>query len=185
MKHDYKLLLQVSAFFDVKDGLLKCFGRHGNVEGTYITDKSFEKIIIPDKTLVSAILIRSTHADLSHIGPIAVHAFLSRDYWIIRSIQEVTNVLAKCIECRAQKAISKSPQMAVIPRVRLEMFQPPFTNCGIDCIGPIFIKYKEGRNITRKSHILAFSCLNTRACEFCLLRDMTTDSFLLSLDTFK
>ena len=116
-KSDFKALKKVSAFLDKTTGLVKCFGRHADVEGEFISDKTFEKIVLPDKNVVTKKLILSVHEDLQHIGQVTVNGFLGRDYWILRSLQYVTNVVTNCKPCLAQKALSKNEQMSVLPRV--------------------------------------------------------------------
>ena len=183
-KLDYKHLMQCSAFLDPTSNLIKCYGRFASVTGDFVSDSDLKKIVIPDKNVIIKKLILSIHYDLQHVGYVVVTGFLSRQFWLIRAQQYVFNILNNCIPCKTQKALCKKPEMSVLPKVRLKSFVVPFTNCGIDCCGPIRIKYQEGRNITRKAFILVLSCLSTRAVDFLLLRDMTSDSFLLALDTF-
>ena len=181
---DYKHLLQCSAFLDEGSGLIKCFGRHANTAGDYVSEESLEKIVLPDKNVIVKKLILSIHSDFQHIGAVTVTAILYRDFWLIRALQYTTNGLSHCLPCKVQKAVTKSPEMSAIPRVRLESFIVPFTNAGIDCTGPFRIKFCQGRNVTRKTFVLVITCLSTRAVDFMILRDMTTDAFLLALDTF-
>ena len=182
---DYKHLLKVSAFFDPVTSLIRCYGRHAGVNCIFVSDRSYVKTLLPDKNPISKKLILSIHVELQHIGPLGTTGFISRDYWLIRSIQYVANVLSACLPCKVQKAITTRPEMAVLPRVRLESFKMPFSNCGIDCAGPFKIKYsKAGRNFLRNTNILVFTCLNTRAVSFGILKDMSSDAFLVSLEIF-
>ena len=137
LKLDFKHLLQCSAFLDPVSNLIKCFGRYANTVGSYVSDATQEKIVIPDKNIIIRKLVLSIHSDLQHIGPITVAGFLYRDFWLIRAQQYVSNVLSSCIPCKVQKAMCRKPEMAVIPKVRLKSFVVPFTNCGIDCAGQL------------------------------------------------
>ena len=181
---DYKFLTQCSAFLDHDSGLIKCYGRYASVTGDYISDRSMLKIVLPDRNEIVKKLILSVHEELQHAGFSYVSGVLSRDFWIIRSSQFVRNVLTKCINCKTQRAMCKKPEMSTLPAIRLKSFVVPFTNAGIDCAGPIKIKYQGGRNVVRKSWVLVITCLSTRAVDFALLKDMCTDTFLTALDTF-
>lgn len=186
LKSDYNHLLRVSAYFDPDTQLIKCLGRYANVDCSIhqVSHNPLEKVLLPDKNIITKKLILTIHSDLQHVGPVAVVGFINRDYWLIRALQFVTNVLSACLPCKAQNKLTHNPEMSTLPEFRLKKVQEPFTHCGIDCAGPILIKYKEGRNITRKAFVLVITCLNTRAVELILLKDMTSDSFLLSLDIF-
>ena len=183
LKGDFKALRRISAFLETNSGLIKCFGRHADIEGEFISNKTFEKLVLPDKNPITRKLILSVHNDLQHIGQVTVSAFLGRDYWILRSLQYVTNVIMSCKPCLAQKAVTENQQMSVLPRVRTIPFMPPFSYVGLDVAGPFNIKFREGRNVTKKTFVMILSCLNTRAVEFKILRNMTSDAFLLAFET--
>lgn len=186
LKSDYNHLLKVSAYFDPDTQLIKCLGRHANIDCSkhQVSANPYEKILLPDKNIISKKLVLSIHYDLQHVGAVAVVGFINRDYWLLRALQYVTNIITGCLPCRAQIKLTHDPEMSTLPEFRLKKVQQPFTFCGIDVAGPILIKYKEGRNTTRKAFVLVISCLTTRATELALLKDMTSDSFLLSLDIF-
>ena len=104
LKSDFKALRRISAFLETKSGLIKCFGRHAGVSGTFISDRSFEKVVLPDRNVISEKLILSIHVTLQHIGPLGTCGFISRDYWLIRPVKYISNVISKCLPCKVQKS---------------------------------------------------------------------------------
>ena len=67
LKLDFKHLLQCSAFLDPVSNLIKCFGRYANTVGSYVSDATQEKIVIPDKNIIIRKLVLSIYSDLQHI----------------------------------------------------------------------------------------------------------------------
>ena len=73
------------------------------------------------------------------------------------------------------------PMMASLPKERLALCEPPFTNAGVDYFGPMYVK--RGRVIEKRWGCL-FTCLTTRAVHLKLAGDMSTDSFIMALRRF-
>ena len=75
-----------------------------------------------------------------------------------------------------------------LPKERTAAFKPTFTITGVDCFGPVTIKqYKRTRTSSNKQvkrYGVIFTCLTTRAVHLELSKDMTTDSFLMTLRQF-
>ena len=72
--------------------------------------------------------------------------------------------------------------MADLPKDRVNANQPPFTNSGIDCFGPFFVK--RGRSIEKRYGCI-FTCLVMRAIHIEMLHSMEADSFINALMRFK
>ena len=73
------------------------------------------------------------------------------------------------------------PMMASLPKERLALCEPPFTNASVDYFGPMYVK--RGR-VTEKRWGCLFTCLTTRAVHLELAGDMSTDSFSMALRRF-
>ena len=77
--------------------------------------------------------------------------------------------------------------MSNLPKARLAINQPPFTNTGIDYFGPLTVK--QGRRTrstdgTSKRYGAIFTCLSTRAVHIELVGNLSTDNFMLALHRF-
>ena len=65
--------------------------------------------------------------------------------------------------------------MAPLPEDRIKP-APPFTNVGLDFVGPLFLK-----DSGEKAYICLFICAVTRAIYLELVSNMTVERFLLAL----
>lgn len=69
---------------------------------------------------------------------------------------------------------------AQLPKDRITT-TPPFTVCGVDFTGPVYISSEKG---AQKSYIALFTCAVTRAVHIELVSDMSTNKFLLAFRRF-
>ena len=79
------------------------------------------------------------------------------------------------------------PLMGKLPRQRLSIGLPAFTNTGIDYFEPLMIKLnKQTRKTcaTAKRYGAVFTCLTTWAVHLELIRNLSTDNFILELRRF-
>ena len=72
------------------------------------------------------------------------------------------------------------PVMAPLPKTRVTS-AVPFSRTGLDYLGPLYIKTKEGQ---RKVWVCLFTCMVTRAIHLELLQDMSAEEFLLGFRRF-
>ena len=71
--------------------------------------------------------------------------------------------------------------MADLPECRAAIDQPPFSHCGVDLFGPIFIK--QGRKRLKRWAVL-FTCLTVRCVHLEVVHTCETDSFISALCRF-
>lgn len=71
--------------------------------------------------------------------------------------------------------------MSDLPLLRLRLYQPAFFSKGVDCFGPMQVKF-GWRNEKRWG--LLFKCLTTREIHIEVLSSINTDSFLMALRRF-
>ena len=92
----------------------------------------------------------------------------------------VDSMIHRCVPCTKQRGKPLDERMADLPSDRTEV-APPFTNTGLDCFGPFFVR--EGRR-TVKRYGLILTCLVSRAVHLELIEDMSTDAFICRLRRF-
>ena len=80
--------------------------------------------------------------------------------WIIGLRNALTNVRAKCVKCRKQRAGVSQPFIADLPRERSQERVFSFTNTGVDHFGPFEVKFMRK---TVKRWCCLFTYLTTRA----------------------
>ena len=77
--------------------------------------------------------------------------------------------------------------MEELPRQRLSIGLPVFTNTGIEYFGPLTIKRSKQKRkafSTAKRYGAVFTCLTTRAVHLEPIGNLSTDSFILGLRRF-
>ena len=99
-------------------------------------------------------------------------------YWIIKGRKLVQSAISQCVLCRRLEGYHYSePSTSPLPTFQVEE-APPFTYCGVDHAGPLFVKISPSTPCSTKVWICLFTCCTTRAVHLEVVRDMTTSSFL-------
>ena len=73
------------------------------------------------------------------------------------------------------------PFMADLPESRGAYLQPPFSSCGVDLIGPTFIK--QGRKHLKR-WIVLFTCMTVKCVHLEIVESPVADDFINSLRRF-
>ena len=77
--------------------------------------------------------------------------------------------------------------MGELPKERLNVYEKPFYNTGIDFFVPIIVKLSKKTRANQakaKRYGVLFTCMATRAIHLEIAGDLTTDSFILALRRF-
>ena len=83
--------------------------------------------------------------------------------------------------CQVRRAIRMYPYMADLPGCRVAYNEPPFTNCGCDPFGPVYIK--QGRKRLKRWGVI-FTCLTVRCIHLEIVESCETDSFINAFRRF-
>ena len=114
-------------------------------------------------------------------------AFLREKVWVTNGKSLIRSVLRNCSYCKGMNTKPKLP-LGELPRQRLSIGLPAFTNTGIDYFGPLTIKQsKQTRktSATAKCYEAVFTCLTTRAAVHLeLIGNLSTDNFILGFRRF-
>ena len=87
-----------------------------------------------------------------------------------------------CVTCRKWRGKACEQFMADLPNSRLAVNSDPFTNCSVDYLGPVIVKYS--RKARTKGYGVVFTCMTTRCIHLEFATDISTDVFLLAFDRF-
>jgi hypothetical protein len=175
-KSKLKLL---NPFID-NSGMIRVGGRLPNSQ--YPHDKKYP-IVLP-KGHVTRLILENTHRDQLHAGPTATLAAVREKFWPLDGRSEIRKVVHRCIPCFRTKPHDNNPIMGNLPSHRVKASRP-FTNCGVDFGGPIFLKIGGIRSKkTTKAYICLFVCFSTKAIHLELLSDLTAANFLNGLKRF-
>ena len=170
-------LSKLKPFLDTK-GIIRVGGRVNNSQLPYDVK---HPIILPNKHNVTNLIIRATHIRSGHLGRDTVLAECRKLYWIINGCRAVRHVLKDCVKCKRVQGKELQQLMSDLPRATLEYEKPPFTNTGLDCFGPFYVK--RGRSQIKRYGIV-FVCMVVRAVHLEVLSDLSTESFINGLRRF-
>lgn len=161
-----------------KDNILRVKGRIQ--ESDYIYDEK-HPIIIPRNSKFTELLIKEKHENVLHSGISATLTEIRKKYWVPKGRQLVKKVIKNCLICKKYFAKPANQLTAQLPKDRMAE-TPPFTICGIDFAGPIFVKNDK---TTSKAYVTLFTCGVTRAIHLELVSNLSTENFLLAFKRFQ
>jgi len=175
------VLIRLRPFCDEK-GLLRVGGRLANA--IELSEFQRHPIVLPRDSTYTRLLFQSEHVNLLHSGPQALVAAIRQRYWPLGARSIARKIVHSCVTCFKQKPIIVQPIMGNLPRDRITCSRP-FSRCGVDFAGPILIKSSLRRNAPcDKGYISIFVCFATKAIHIELVSDLTTKTFLQTLNRF-
>ncbi len=164
-------------YVDETDELLKVKSR--------VKTLGYRPIIIPDKSVVTDMIILHYHNRYSHGGrEFTISIINSNGYWIRSPRPAVKTLLKNCIVCQRLNAKGESQLMKDLPLDRVAIGKPAFYVTGIDAFGHYWIQVGTRTRRWEKRWVLAFTCASSRNCHFEMLYRMDCDSFLLAMSKF-
>lgn len=173
-------ILGLHPFLDSKN-ILRVGGRLSNADISY--DQQ-HPLILPYKHKLTDLIILECHVTNLHVGTQALLSMLRLRYWPINGKNAVKRVTKYCLTCYKVKPTPCKYLMGELPSSRVNPSKP-FSNCGIDYAGPIYIKEGTLRRCKLvKTYIAVFVCFSTRAIHIELVSNLTTNSFINALKRF-
>ncbi|XP_065206647.1 uncharacterized protein LOC135836015 [Planococcus citri] len=173
-KKPHPLITKYNAYLDEKTGLIRCSGRFKYAP---LSMKEKCPILLPkmkDSRFV-LLLFKFHHESAFHAGTNFVLNSLRRTYWLPDGRRSVYNAIQQCKKCkRFTTRPYVQPQISDLPEFRLQAFESPFTNVGIDTFGPLYVN-KE------KRYVLLATDLVIRGIDAELLLNMSTEEICLGL----
>jgi hypothetical protein len=175
---NYKKWKEQLSLFEDELGLLRCRGRLKNADIPYTVRYP---LLIPKKHSLTLLLVRQAHEKVFHNGVKETLTQLRAKYWIIKGRSLVRSVIRRCVLCRKLEGCHyQAPPPPPLPTYRVEK-TPPFTYCGVDFAGPLYIKTTTG---TEKVWICLYTCCTTRAIHLDLVQDLSAQSFIWCFKRF-
>ena len=140
-------------------------------------------IILPANHHVTKLIVKYEHAKNLHLGYVGLHYLIRRTFWIINARQVIKAVLRSCLICFKVRPRTPQQLMGNLPKDRVSS-QRPFSICGIDFCGPVYVKQGGRSTQLIKAYIAVFVCFIVKAVHLELVSDLTTDSFIAALKRF-
>ena len=153
----------------------------GRLRKTHLPLKSKHRLVLPKNHPVTDLIIADEHVTNGHVGPEHVLSNLRQRFWIVNGRIAVKSVLRKCFYCKVKRARQMYPYMADLPKSRVAYQEPPFSNCGIDLFGPLYIK--QGRK-RLKRWVALFTCLTVRCIHLEVVESPDTNDFINAFRRF-
>ena len=110
-----------------------------------VSNNERHPFILPSKHSVTKLIIKTVHNEVGHQGIEHVLAKLREKYWVIAGSSAVRSVIKDCFVCKKFQSVPQNQLMANIPIERAAAAQPPFTDCGVDYFGSIYVKIKRSQ----------------------------------------
>jgi hypothetical protein len=160
-------LLLLHPQWDSENMIMVSAGRH---------DRDTRLALLPSSDLALLILRDHHERVVCHFGTEAVLTSIRQKFWIIGGRRLARKVVRDCRVCRRFKVRCYPQTESALPTERCNEAKP-FLITGADFAGPLYVR--EG-----KAYILLLSCAVTRALHLELVKDMTTEEFLLAIRRF-
>ena len=143
----------------VENGIMRCRGRLSN---SYLPYDTKFPIYIPRESHLGKLLITVAHESVFHQKERATLTAIRTNYWIPQGRKLIRNLLPKCYLCRRMETVACSlPPPPPLPKYRVEM-SPPFSNIGLDHMGPIWVYDIFNKKDAHKAYVALFTCCTTR-----------------------
>ncbi|KRY59122.1 hypothetical protein T03_16464 [Trichinella britovi] len=168
-----KMLCGLNPFLD-EFGDLRVGGRLGRAQSE---EETKFPALLHRKVMIVDLLITREHNRQLHAGVAQTLSALRERFWILRGRSAVERVLRTCWICRRVAARPFRQRMGDLPAARVNPARP-FSNVGIDFVGPLLIRSKSSKYVSKKAYIFLFTCMVVRAIHLELVPDQTIERFL-------
>ena len=158
----------------------------GRVQKSDIPYYCKHQIILCKSHPLSKLIILDKHHSSFHTGRDQTLAILREKAWASNSKYLIRSVLRKCRFCKRMNTKPKPPLMGELPRQRLYIGLPAFTNTGIDYFWRLTLMLnklsKQGKPVQlQKRYEAVLTCLISQAVHLELIGNLSTDHFILEL----
>ena len=163
----------------VIDGLQVVHGRASHGLQRYF-GSSYLPVLMATSRVAFLIMLHAHSQD--HAGRDITVSMSRHEAWIVNAKQLAKQIIRQCVRCRYLRKQTEEQKMAVLPDI-MQMPCPPFTNIGLDLLGPITVKAMTNKRSTMKTWVVLFLCLNTKAISMELAPGYSTNDFLIAYTT--
>ena len=162
----------------LQDGTLRVGGRLNKLA---MPENVKHPAVLSKLCRVATLILRDIHQRTGHCGRSYVMAQLRSKYWIPQANSAIRKIINKCAVCRRISGRVREQKMTNLPEDRILPDKPPFTNTGVDFLGPFDVK--RGRNTVKRYGVL-FTCLTLRAVHIEVADSLDTDSCINAIRRF-
>lgn len=147
--------------------------------GTEI-QKPKKTMLVHGETFLGRLILLTAHDQYHGYGSRFIGSKIRENYYLPHLTKKLTKISKDCFKCRIIRKTELSQLMSPQKHIRTTC-TPPFTYIVIDFIGPMSALDEVKRRTRMKIYFLLVSCLTTRAINVIVVRDLSTDGFILAL----
>lgn len=162
----------------LKDDLLRVGGR---LSRAALPEELKHPVIVSKGQHVSNLMLQHIHKQLGHAGRNHMLSTLRRKYWITNANSACRKIISDHVVCRRYRGQPSEKKMADMPGERVIPDLPPFTNVGVDYVGPIEVK--RGHAMVKRYGVI-FTCMASRAVHLEVAYTLNTDSCINAIRRF-
>ena len=127
------------------------------------------------------LFLRHTHLKNHHQGIDYLRSKVQESYAILKLRSTLRSIKLNCVLCRKFCAATIQPIKADLPKEKLAYQSAPFTNTGVDYLGPFYVTVRRN---TEKRWGFLFTCLTTRAVHVEVVPSMNSSSCVIGVERF-
>jgi len=173
-------LLSLNPFLDGK----QCLRVGGRLQNSELNFDQQHPLILPKRHHSTTLIFEDIHVNNLHASGQLLLSLIRHMFWIPDGRNVVRKAIHKCFTCFRLKASTAIQLMSQLPGERVKPTRP-FTNVGVDYVGPFYIKQGGQRSkITTKAYVALFICLSTKAIHLELVPDLSTEAYIAALRRF-
>ena len=174
LEHD---LARLCPFVDEQDTIrLK-----GQLNKSTLSVEMKHPVLLSSKHDTVMLMLRQAHIDNHHEGTEFNRSTIQQKYWVLGLRNALRSIKAQCVQCGKLTVKPMHPQMADLPKERLEIDVAPFRNTGMDYFDPFDVSMFRK---TVKYCCCLFTCLVTRAVHIEVVNGLDTDACMMAITRF-
>jgi len=155
----------------------------GRLESSDLTFDLQHPFILP-KGHTTTLIIEDVHKKNLHASAQLLLPLIRQKFCIPDGRNVLRRITHKCLTCFRLKATTATQLMGQLPEVRVKSSKP-FTNTGVEYVGPFHVKQCGKRSKrTVKYYVALFKCLSTKAIHLELVSKLSTEAYIASLRSF-
>lgn len=137
-------------------------------------------VILPENCHFSRLVIARVHTLVHHPGVDRTCNSIRERYFIINQLKLVKQHITTCSICQRKRFQQTDVSHGQLPSFRTDIYQPPFTNTGVDLFGPLKVSMTEPGDY----YGVIFVCATSRLVHIEIISNMTADSVFEAIRRF-
>ena len=161
-------------------GLLRAHGRLENIRT--LPDETRNPVILPKSRRLVELLLVHLHGKRAHCGYKSLIYESKERFWIVGVGRVAKHLTGKCVIFKKLRKKPLKQLIGQITKLRVAAGFPALSNTSIDIFGHLHVRL--GRKTVKEAHVIIFTCMTTTVFHLELIKDRSTDTFLMAFRRF-